>query len=293
MTEIKPQSDASLNRISAGGLETHYQQIGSGPRMVLIHGMNGSLADWQLRIAPRLSDQFSVLTFDLRGHGYSDMPPSGYTSADMARDLVKLMDALRIDRAHIVGHSFGATIALHFTALYPDRVIATTISDTRLRALQPAQKVKNWVHWPRWKALLEIQGLTLNEESDLDFTILEILLSQRPGRRSEHWRKLLSSTTARTDLADSAGLNADLLRRIDNPTQAIFAEFSFCLPTLEAMKPLLPHMQWTVLPGVGHLFPATRPELFVHHVKAFHGGQYAQTGAPSRLQTGGPGRLLS
>jgi pimeloyl-ACP methyl ester carboxylesterase len=281
MTEVKPPSDVSMLTVSANGLNIHYQQTGSGPQVILIHGLTGSLADWQFRVVPMLAAQFTVLTYDLRGHGYSDMPPSGYTTADMASDLAGLLDALGIERAHIAGHSFGGSVALHFAALHPDRVAALTVSDSRVRSLQPSQKIKDWAHWPAWKEQLEKQKITLDEESELDFATLPLLFSQRAAlrakdsiasdrRREEHWNQLLSSTTANADLRDVAGLTPELIDQIRMPAQAIYGEFSFCLPTLEGLKQHLQGLKVAILPGVGHFFPITRPELFVQHIKAFH-----------------------
>jgi pimeloyl-ACP methyl ester carboxylesterase len=111
------------------GINIHYQETGAGSHLVLIHGLTGTLAAWQLGILPSLTDRFQVLAYDLRGHGHSDMPPSGYTSADMARDLLALFDERGIAQTHLVGHSFGGVVALHFAALHSDRVSALTISD--------------------------------------------------------------------------------------------------------------------------------------------------------------------
>src|SRR3954467_11401922 len=106
------------------GLKLHYQRVGTGPDVVMIHGLTGNLAVWHLRIAPLLMDRFRLLTYDLRGHGYSDMPPTGYTADDMAGDLLGLLDRLEIERASLVGHSFGADIALYFAHHFPERVDA-------------------------------------------------------------------------------------------------------------------------------------------------------------------------
>src|SRR5437764_2511308 len=103
------------------GLRLHYQQVGSGPDLVMIHGLTGNLAVWHLKIAPLLWDHFRITTYDLRGHGYSDMPPSGYSAADMARDLEELLEALAIDDASFVGHSYGADISLYHALLHPER----------------------------------------------------------------------------------------------------------------------------------------------------------------------------
>jgi pimeloyl-ACP methyl ester carboxylesterase len=281
VSDEAPGSNAAMQTVSAGGIRIHYNQTGKGPRLVLLHGLAGSLTDWQTRVVPLLRNDFTVLTYDLRGHGYSDMPPAGYTTADMASDLGSLLDALGIGRVHIAGHSFGGTIALHFATLQPKRVIAFTLSDSRIRSLQPFQRIKDWAQWPAWKAQLQSQGLTLDEESELDFSILEQLLAQRPAqsrketvaadeRRKENWLKLLDSTSANTDLRSAAGLTPELIGEARAPSQAIYGELSFALPTLEALKKYLPGLQWTVVPRVGHFFPITRPDLFAGLVRAFH-----------------------
>jgi pimeloyl-ACP methyl ester carboxylesterase len=268
-----------VQTVSADGLNIHYEQSGSGPPLVLIHGLTGSVADWQFVAVPFLTARFTVLTWDLRGHGYTDMPRSGYTSADMAGDLKGLLDALGIEKAHIAGHSFGGAVGLHFAALYPERVLALTVSDCRIWSLQPTQKIRDWAYWPVWKEQLKKQGLTLDEEADLDFTTLDPLYGKRwaewqqqvgPNRRGEHWKKLLDSTTARMDLRDPAGLTHELIGEIQVPVQAIYGEYSFCLPTLAQLKRLLPNLKTSLLPGVGHFYPIIKPTLFVERIKSFH-----------------------
>ena len=266
----------------ANGININYEQTGSGPPMVLIHGLTGSLQVWKPFIVPALIDTFTVLTMDLRGHGQSDMPASGYTSADMAADLVALLDERGIERAHVVGHSLGGVVALHMTALHPGRVSALSVSECRVRDIQPSQKVKDWPHWEMWKAQLEAKGQTVDGEAELDFTLLASLAPKpapvaegegKPaGRRMDRWEKLLSETTAAVDLKDSAGLTTELIGALRLPVQALYAELSFCLPTLERLRELLPSLKATVLPGVGHLYPLMRPALFSTPVKAFHAG---------------------
>src|ERR1700694_3201933 len=70
------------------GLTLHYQQVGQGRDLVMVHGLTGNLAVWHLQILPLLWDDFRILTYDLRGHGYSDKPPTGYSADDMAADLL-------------------------------------------------------------------------------------------------------------------------------------------------------------------------------------------------------------
>jgi pimeloyl-ACP methyl ester carboxylesterase len=111
-----------MSKALVNGIQLHYQQFGQGPSLVMVHGITGNLAIWHLEIVPALMSGFRITTYDLRGHGYSDVPPAGYTTADHAKDLRNLLDNLGIGRTHVIGHSFGADIALHFTILFPERV---------------------------------------------------------------------------------------------------------------------------------------------------------------------------
>src|SRR5690606_36745436 len=118
-----------MPKLAVNGLQLHVQQAGDGPDVVLIHGVTGDLSIWFLRRAMKeLAADHRVTAYDLRGHGYSDVPPSGYTSGDHAADLIGLIDAIGADRAHLVGHSFGAVISAHASVLAPDRVEALVLS---------------------------------------------------------------------------------------------------------------------------------------------------------------------
>src|SRR5207248_5554544 len=97
------------------------QRVGAGPDLVMIHGLSGNLAVWHLKMVPILREHFRVLTYDMRGHGYSSAPATGYTTGDMATDLEDLLNALNIETCYLVGHSYGADTALYFSLLHPDR----------------------------------------------------------------------------------------------------------------------------------------------------------------------------
>ena len=62
---------------SINGIKLHYQQVGQGPDVVMVHGITGNMAIWHLEIIPALMQQYRLTTYDLRGHGYSDAPPTG------------------------------------------------------------------------------------------------------------------------------------------------------------------------------------------------------------------------
>src|SRR6187431_3248172 len=110
----------------ANGIETNYLEDGSGDDTVLlIHGSGPgvtSYANWRL-VIPALAEKFRVIAPDMVGFGYSDRPENvEYGLQTWADQVVGLMDALGIEKASLVGNSFGGSIALRIATLHPDRV---------------------------------------------------------------------------------------------------------------------------------------------------------------------------
>lgn len=101
----------------------HYSEAGQGTPVIMLHGfpLNGAIWHDQQQ---RLSERFRVITPDLRGHGRSPAPAGAYTMDLLARDVLALLDALRISRAVIMGHSMGGYVALAAWTLVPERFLA-------------------------------------------------------------------------------------------------------------------------------------------------------------------------
>jgi pimeloyl-ACP methyl ester carboxylesterase len=92
----------------------------SGPAVVLIHGYTDSARDW-VPLLPYLSKRFRLILVDIRGHGKSSKPECCYTRLDFAYDIKLLLDALKVQKADIVGHSLGSIIAQTFAEYWPAR----------------------------------------------------------------------------------------------------------------------------------------------------------------------------
>ena len=101
---------------NVNGVNLAWQQFGDGPDVVLVHGLAASRAFWFLHYAVPLSRRYRVTLFDLRGHGYSERPQSGYDAVTMAGDLAGLLDHLGIERCDLIGHSYGGSVALEYAA---------------------------------------------------------------------------------------------------------------------------------------------------------------------------------
>ncbi len=118
--------------------ETAWERHGSGPAVVLIHGFGLNRAMWQWQL-PALTPHFSVLTYDLLGHGES-APPTGTPDLAMfSRQLLGLLDRSGIERAALVGFSLGGMIARRAALDHPDRLSALAILNSP-HARSPAER---------------------------------------------------------------------------------------------------------------------------------------------------------
>jgi 2-hydroxy-6-oxo-octa-2,4-dienoate hydrolase len=111
--------------IDAGGIKTNYIEAGQGPAVVLVHGSGPGVtgyANWRLTM-PMLAEQFRVVAPDMVGFGYTERPSGLRCDIDVWADqVVGLLDALGLERASVVGNSFGGAIALRVAARHPERV---------------------------------------------------------------------------------------------------------------------------------------------------------------------------
>lgn len=166
-----------MPKVAANNLEFHCWQSGQGPDVVLVHGLGGNLAGWHLGVVPALQQVCRVLTYDLRGHGRSDAPATGYTTGDMVHDLRGILDALAIETALFVGHSWGADVILHLAHLHAARVSGLIVVEGALLApLASVYRNPDWEGWPYAVATLErMLGRPIPEEHHYD---LEYLLRQ-------------------------------------------------------------------------------------------------------------------
>jgi pimeloyl-ACP methyl ester carboxylesterase len=112
----------TVRTVSAGGRTLAYREAGSGAPLVLLHGIGNQSGSWVQQLES-LADRFRVIAWDAPGYGGSDqLAPESPVAADYAAALRDLLDALRIDRAVIVGSSLGCLMGTSFAAAYPDRV---------------------------------------------------------------------------------------------------------------------------------------------------------------------------
>ncbi|CAN5632548.1 hypothetical protein BH23PLA1_BH23PLA1_13800 [soil metagenome] len=270
-----------MPRIEVNGLQLHIQQAGEGPDVILIHGVTGDLSIWFLcQALQQLSAQHRVTAYDLRGHGYSDVPASGYTSADHAEDVLSLLDAIGAERARLVGHSFGAVIAAHVAVLAPERVEALLLSDPYFPSLRHLEDASRWGHWESFRQEAREAGVELSDEHwyDLGKFFDQVLhlndegmlrFRRAVGLPATNRLLRLCQTTCGVDTKAEAGLSADRIAAIAVPVLALYGESSPFRATGDYLTRQLPNCRQVLIPNARHRAPEENPEAFVTAVREF------------------------
>jgi pimeloyl-ACP methyl ester carboxylesterase len=269
-----------MPRVSIDGMKFYYQQAGHGPDVVLLHGVTGNLAIWPLiNLIDTLAADFRVTAYDLRGHGYSDTPPAGYTSADMAGDLTRLQAALGLGPSYLVGHSFGAVIAHHAAVLYPHAVAGVILSDPYFPGLRHLETdLGRWPGWEEYKEQAARAGLDVSADHWFDIGQLFQQAARLSPERYERFRKelglaalqrlvRLAATTCGEDVKAVAGLTADRIVSVRQPVLALYGERSPFLATCRYLEEHLPNCKVALVPGAQHRAHEENPAAFVELVR--------------------------
>jgi pimeloyl-ACP methyl ester carboxylesterase len=289
-----------MPKVKVEDINLHYLTVGRGPDVVMLHGFLGNLAVWHLAIAPALRGEFRITTCDLRGHGYSDVTPNGYTTSILARDLKGVLDALGIEKPILVGHSFGADICLHFALLYPERVSKVVAIEAGLAALVHQRMDREWEGWRYWVSKLEEVGLTVPAEkrTDLDFLLnlsLETPKFYGPARGLPRNREplinLIRNTTLLADYEEPGELTLDAIPRITADVLLMYGDRSHFLGSYEHLRHALPNVTPVLLPGGEHFGPLEQPDLLTEHIRRFCGSSQV-TASPAVKPSLGFGALV-
>ncbi|MFN0243368.1 MAG: alpha/beta fold hydrolase [Planctomycetota bacterium] len=172
----------------------HFEHAGSGDALVFIHGGFGDRRMWDEQFAA-FADRYHVIRYDHRGFGRSSIPGAEYSPA---KDLVALLDHLRVERAHLVGNSLGGTLAIDFALLHPARVRSLVLVGTgpngyaypedyldRFRAVIATAERDLVEGVALWKAHPMI--VAARERPDVWRTVEQMIDDNQRILRMEHW----------------------------------------------------------------------------------------------------------
>ncbi|MFI9381937.1 alpha/beta fold hydrolase [Kutzneria sp. NPDC052558] len=234
--------------MTVNGLSTNVQLVpatGAGQEtVVFLHGMGtDSLASFYLTMAPPVAAAgINVISYDLRGHGKTDRPARGYTIADFVADLEDLLDQLDVDTpVHLVGNSFGGTLAFSYAAKHPERVRSIVCIES-----EPATEA--WA-----SKMTEILDHTVR------FLAVEESYDWIEANFSAHHRRLARMAADRiltTSIAEEVPLGPLLtledIAAIRCPVLSILGSNGYQADDLTALTSLLPNGEVHVFDGQGH-----------------------------------------
>jgi pimeloyl-ACP methyl ester carboxylesterase len=231
------------------GVSLHVQQLGSGPPLVMLHGLLvGNMTTWYWTAAPALAKHRRVILFDLRGHGMSERALRGYDIPTMARDLAAVVEDVAREPVDLVGHSYGAVTALAFALARPALVRKLAVVDA---PLPPSR--------------LEEMDRFLGRSPDTMLDALPDVLRDaiggggRRGRRlAESIRFLAKDSTLFEDLRRAEDISDDALAALRCPLLAVYGTESSCRPVGARLARAVRHARHVELPG-GHFLPVETP----------------------------------
>ena len=259
-----------MEQVQIEGLRIAYERAGQGQPLLLLHGFFGDTRVWhpQLNV---LSGEYQVVAWDSPGCGHSSDPPDAFRMADYARCLAAFIDALGLERPHLLGLSFGSTLALELYRQDPGlpRTLVLAAAYAGWTGSLPADVVERRL------------AQTI---PDLDLPAEQVVARYNsPGLLSESApAAVLAGNAAIMSDFHPAGMKAmvralaeadlrDVLPRIKVPTLLLYGDMDVRSPVSigEALHAQIPGSKLVVTPGAGHVSNFEAPERFNAEVRSF------------------------
>jgi pimeloyl-ACP methyl ester carboxylesterase len=274
--------------VDVGDFRMHVAQAGEGDPVVLLHGWPQHWYEWRRQI-PALSNHFRVICPDLRGFGWSEAPQSGYDKETLAADIVKLLDALELDRVKLIGHDWGGWCGFIICLRHPERVeryLALNIPPPwgkldwqSMRALPKfwyqwllASPLGGWVlqnrpQFVRWL----IRGTTPRKDTWSDEELDQFIEPLREPERAHATMQLYRTFTLREFPKVARGAYDSL--RLTTPTRLLFGVDDFAISTafLRGYEPYVDDFEIELVRDTGHFIAEERPGVVNSRALEFFG----------------------
>lgn len=247
----------------------HYERAGSGPPLLLLHGIGSSSRSFRHQLE-ELADAFDVIAWDAPGYGRSEDPPAAFTLDDMADRAVGLLDELGIERAHVLGVSMGGVIAQLIYHRHPGRVRSVILADTNAGGGALPEPARSERVRERLEGLERLGARGMAEQRaprlvrpdappELVAELVEIMAEVRPAGY-----RVAAIALGSTDLTSRLGA-------IHAPTLLIHGESDAVVPlsTARSLAASIPAARLIVIPEAGHVANQERPAAFNAAVSAF------------------------
>jgi pimeloyl-ACP methyl ester carboxylesterase len=267
-------------------LRVHIAEAGSGQPLLLLHGWPQHWYAWR-ELIPLLADSRRLICPDLRGFGWTGAPAGGYRTADLAADMVALLDALELDRVDVIGYGEGGRVGFELCLSQAARVgrmvaLGAMHPYPSLRLLAP----HGWRFW--WTPLVEtsllgrrvirhlpavtravLRASAVNEAALSDAVIEEFAASVREPVRARASERLMHEFAYHEMIPALLGANRS--RRLRTPVLMLNGERDFFIPAraLGDPQPYADDLRIQVIPAAGHLLAEECPQVVADAVRAF------------------------
>jgi pimeloyl-ACP methyl ester carboxylesterase len=258
-----------VEQVEVGGLRIAYERAGVGPPLILLQGFVGDARSTWRRQIDALSDDFTVVAWDIPGAGRSSDPPESFTLRDYADCLASFLDTLGLGRVHVVGLSFGGALALEFYRRHPTTVITLVLAGAYAGwfGSLPSEIAEQRLR----------QSLQASELPPTEFmaAMLPTMFSAAAAqdRVDEFARSLTEFHPAgfrAMALACAADLR-DVLPQVQVPTLLLYGDQDVRAPlgVGHALHAAIPNSDLIVMPGVGHVSSVEAADRFNREVRQF------------------------
>ena len=260
------------------GVKLHYEEVGSGVPIVFVHEFAGDIRSWepQLRHFGRF---YRCIAYNARGYPPSDVPDTvDKYSQDRARDDIRaVLDALKIDKAHIVGLSMGGFATLHFGFTYPDRARSLVIAGCGYGA-EPEKRQQFLDETAATAKRIEELGMAKAAAAYGMGPSRVQFLNKDPRGFKEFMDQLAGHSTTGSALTMRGVQNrrpslfdlVDKIKTITAPTLIMTGDEDFaCLAPNIMMKKAIASAGLVVMPNAGHAINLEDPAMFNRHVAEF------------------------
>lgn len=249
------------------GLSVFYERHGQGDAVLLIHGLGSSTEDWELQV-DALQRDFTLVAYDVRGHGQSGKPPGKYSIPQFATDAARLIDHLQLGRVHVMGLSMGGMIAFQLAADRPDLVRSLIIVNSG-----PELIARTWRE--KFALFQRRQIVRLLGMRKMGAVLAGRLLPapEHATRRevfAERWAKNDRATYLRVLTALVGWSVKSRLPDITCPVLVVTADHDYSSVDMKReYTTLMPNATLVIIPDSLHMMPVERPELFHNAIIPF------------------------
>jgi pimeloyl-ACP methyl ester carboxylesterase len=263
--------------ISRGGARLHFDDLGDGELVVMIHGLNENALYWSTTgIAGRLSGRYRVVLLEMRGHGRSVVSGSvpGYDATTLGEDVMAIADHLGRERFHLISHATGGMVAVRLAMRDDRRLASLTLTDTGA-ATWPGREDPREAMAPRFEGRSwdEIFA-SLHQQPGLFLTQLDAHPERdRLWTQFEEMARLGDPDVLAAFIRsfyDDRDPHVELLRSICCPTLVLLGEQDrlFVKPS-RLLAEEIPGAELVILPGVGHMTAFEAPEATYAAIASF------------------------